>query len=58
MGIKELREQAVLRGILTTGSKKELIERLYNCNDSVKESNDLEDDNSLQGTTNFTIYTN
>ncbi|KAI5680455.1 hypothetical protein M9H77_01682 [Catharanthus roseus] len=49
MGIKELREQAVLRGILTTGSKKELIERLYNCNDSVKESNDLEDDNSLQG---------
>ncbi|EXB33507.1 Poly [ADP-ribose] polymerase 2 [Morus notabilis] len=34
MGIRQLREQASLRGISTTGSKKELLERL--CQDSDK----------------------
>ncbi|GMN37973.1 hypothetical protein TIFTF001_007247 [Ficus carica] len=36
MGIKQLREQASLRGISATGSKKELLERL--CQDSQKAS--------------------
>ncbi|KAF5198790.1 Poly [ADP-ribose] polymerase [Thalictrum thalictroides] len=36
MGIRQLREQATLRGVLTTGSKKDLLERL--CADSQKGS--------------------
>lgn len=39
MGIQQLREQAVLRGLPATGSKKELLERL--CEDS--NDQDLED---------------
>ncbi|CAK9157267.1 unnamed protein product [Ilex paraguariensis] len=39
MGIKELREQAKMRGISTTGSKKELLERL--CTDSEENSNGI-----------------
>ncbi|XP_048337151.2 poly [ADP-ribose] polymerase 2 isoform X2 [Ziziphus jujuba] len=39
MGIQQLREQAALRGISTSGSKKELLERL--CEYSDKGSNDI-----------------
>lgn len=41
MGISELREQARLRGVLTTGSKKELLERL--CSNVEKQSSNLDD---------------
>lgn len=43
MGIKELREQAIRRGILTTGSKKELLERL--CSNADKQVSNLDDMN-------------
>lgn len=39
MGIRQLREQAALRGVSSSGSKKELLERL--CEDS--KDQDLED---------------
>ncbi|PIA61335.1 hypothetical protein AQUCO_00300704v1 [Aquilegia coerulea] len=40
MGIRQLREQATLRGVLTTGSKKELLDRL--CSDSQKGPEELD----------------
>lgn len=40
MNIKQLREEAVIRGISTTGTKKELLERLYDDNDNVSSNND------------------
>ncbi|KAL3531481.1 hypothetical protein ACH5RR_010803 [Cinchona calisaya] len=43
MSVKELREQASLRGISATGSKKQLLERL--CNDAEKKDGDDDDDN-------------
>lgn len=39
MGIQQLREQVALRGISTSGSTKELLERL--CEDSEKGSNGI-----------------
>uniref|UniRef100_UPI0005C83067 poly [ADP-ribose] polymerase 2 n=1 Tax=Fragaria vesca subsp. vesca TaxID=101020 RepID=UPI0005C83067 len=39
MNIKQLREEATLRGVAATGSKKELLERL--CEDSGKDSDDI-----------------
>lgn len=39
MGIRQLREQAILRGVSSSGSKKELLDRL--CAESGKESKDV-----------------
>ncbi|KAL6208200.1 hypothetical protein ACLB2K_019151 [Fragaria x ananassa] len=39
MNVTQLREEATLRGVLATGSKKELLERL--CEDSGKDSDDI-----------------
>ncbi|KAK6941001.1 SAP domain [Dillenia turbinata] len=43
MGIRELRQQATLRGISSNGSKKELLERLCNSDDSEMKKNIDED---------------
>lgn len=52
MGISELRERARLSGILTTGSKKELLERL--CSNAEKQSSNM-DDMNLQGANLWSI---
>ena len=47
MSVKELRKEASLRGISTTGSKKQLIERLSSDADADRK----DDDHNLEGIT-------
>ncbi|XP_077218196.1 poly(ADP-ribose) polymerase isoform X2 [Tasmannia lanceolata] len=55
MGVRQLREQAILRGVSASGSKRELVERLSV--DMEKGSEDISEDKEVNGNTEEKLIT-